>query len=285
MHEARALGPHSAAQAARVGAAGALAQAALARSGGRTRPVPGFEATGFRLAADEIIWVGRAAPLHPRVALVDVGAAGAGHERLDVDTAYIHLPRALPRLGAARADAAKFVSTAVRRLIAACEPEGFATLLAGRRPAFPLSHRADAALALAAASAANDAGSFAAAAAHLLGAGSGLTPSGDDYVGAALFAWRLTGMDERWLGAAGEIVALAAARTHAISAALLGDLAAGSSYTALHDLAETVAANGADAQSIDAQLQALAGIGQSSGWDMLAGFVAGVAGTLNLRGN
>ena len=32
-------------------------------------------------------------------------------------------------------------------------------------------------------------------------------------------------------------------------------------------------------------LRALAGIGHSSGWDMLAGFVAGLAGTLDLRRN
>jgi Protein of unknown function (DUF2877) len=285
MREAQALSSACPARAARVGAAGALAQAALAKSGGRTRPVPGFAATGFRLAAGELIWVGRAAPLHPRVVLVDIGDAGAADERLDIDTAYIHVPRSLPRLGEATADAAKSACRAVLRLIAECEPGGFATLLAGRRPAFPQSHRADAALALAAASAANDVSSFVAAASLLLGAGSGLTPSGDDYVGAALFARRLAGMDERWLGAAGDIVALAPSRTHAISAALLGDLAAGSSYAALHDLAETIAARGEDRQSIDAQLQALAGIGHSSGWDMLAGFVAGLAGTLDLRRN
>lgn len=285
MPEIQALSSSCPADAVRVRTAGALAQAALAQSGGRTHPVPGFEATGFRLAAGELIWVGRAAPLHPRVALVDVGDADAADYQLDIDTAYIHVPRGLPRLGAARADATKFACRAVLRLIAACEPEGFATLLAGRRPAFPQSHRADAALALAAASAANDAGDFVAAAARLLGAGSGLTPSGDDYVGAALFARRLAGMDEHWLGAAADIVALAPARTHAISAALLGDLAAGASYAVLHDLAETIAAMDEDRQPIDTHLRALAGIGHSSGWDLLAGFVAGLAGTLDLRRN
>ena len=285
MREAQALSSACPARTTRVRAAGALAHAALARSGGRTYAVAGFEATGFRLAAGELIWVGRAAPLHPRVALVDVGDAGAADERLEIDVAYIHVPRALPRLGAARADAAKSASRAVHRLIVECEPGGFATLLAGRRPAFPLSYRVDAALALAAASAANDAACFAAAAARLLGAGSGLTPSGDDYVGAALFARRLAGMDECWLGAAAGIVALAAVRTHAIGAALLGDLAAGSSYAALHGLAEAIAASGDDngTRAIDAHMQALVSIGHSSGWDMLAGFVAGLAGTLDLH--
>ena len=280
----------------RVGIAGALAHAALAQSGGRTRPVPGFEATGFRLAAGELIWVGHAAPLHPRVALVDVGDAGAAIDRLAIDggaaidrlaidTAHIHAPRALPELRQTRVDAARAASIAVLRLIGAYEPGGFATLLVGGCPAFPLSLRADAALALAAACAENDAGGFAAAATRLLGAGSGLTPSGDDYVGGALFARRLAGMDERWSGAVRDIVALAPARTHAISAALLGDLACGSSYAALHGVAEAIAVSGDDTRTwaMDAHMRALAGIGHSSGWDMLAGFIAGLAGTLDLR--
>jgi len=269
----------------RVGIAGALAHAALAQSGGRTRPVPGFEATGFRLAAGELIWVGHAAPLHPRVALVDVGDAGAAIDRLAIDTAHIHAPRALPELRQTRVDAARAASRAVLRLNGAYELGGFATLLVGGCPAFPLSHRADAALALAEACAENDAGGFVSAAARLLGAGSGLTPSGDDYVGGALFARRLAGMDERSLGAARDIVALAAARTHAISAALLGDLACGSSYAALHGVAEAIAVSGDDTRTwaMDAHMRALAGIGHSSGWDMLAGFIAGLAGTLDLR--
>jgi hypothetical protein len=284
MREAQVLKRHAApAGVAIVRTAGARAHAALARSGGLTLPVPGFEATGFRLAAGELVWVGHAAPLHPRVALLGSGTPG---DRLDLEAANVHASGALPRLGPHRENARNAASMAILRLISACEPRGFATLITGRRPAFPLNHRADAALAAAAACERDDAAAFANAAARLLGSGAGLTPSGDDFVGGALFARRLLGMNEGWQCAASRIVSLAPARSHAISSILLGDMAAGSSYAVLHDLAAALAASeGPEARSIDTPMRELVTIGHSSGWEMLSGFIAGLAGQLDFSRN
>ena len=267
---------------ANVRAVGARAHAALERCAGRTSAVPGFEATGFRLAAGELVWVGLDAPLHPRVVLLEAGCA---HDRLDLEAATVHAPAVLPRLGTNRENASNSASMAVLRLISEYELCGFATLFAGRPPVFPLCHRTAAAGALAAACAHDDAARFANAAARLLGVGGGLTPSGDDFVGGALFARRLIGVNDTWLVAAAGIVELSQVRTHAVSAALLADLAAGSSYAALHELAAALAKHGAAPQAADAPMQALVGIGHSSGWDMLAGFIAGLTGRLEFSRN
>ena len=79
-------------------------------------------------------------------------------------------------------------------------------------------------------------------------------------------------------------VRLTQPRTHAISSTLLSDLAAGSSYAALHDLADAIAANDG-AHAVGAHMQTLAGIGHSSGWDMLAGFISGLVGRLDFSGS
>ena len=79
-----------------------------------------------------------------------------------------------------------------------------------------------------------------------------------------------------WAAAAEQIIALAHARTHAISAALLADLAHGESYTALRDFANALAIG--DDHSALSAATAVTRIGASSGWDMLAGFVAALRG-------
>jgi hypothetical protein len=170
-----------------------------------------------------------------------------------------------------------------RRLVADCatlgSPGGFGALLAGRALAFPLDGAAAAARALARACAADDAPSARDAGGSLLGLGGGLTPSGDDYVGAALFARHLlaaSGTTEAvaWTRAAEALVAMAAERTHPISAALLGDLAAGLGWASLHDLVAALAAGEPDAAAGAAHR--LVRLGHSSGWDMLAGLGAGL---------
>ncbi|HXH82585.1 MAG TPA: DUF2877 domain-containing protein, partial [Candidatus Tectomicrobia bacterium] len=112
----------------------------------------------------------------------------------------------------------------------------------------------------------------------LVGLGPGLTPSGDDLVGAAFLAHRLLAADPasagRWRDCAGAVGAAAAALTHPISAVLLGDLLDGLAYEALHDLLAAVrAARPHDALGASA---ALIRIGHSSGWDMLAGVAVGL---------
>ena len=275
--------------------AGVIALRALRASGGAMLPVTGFEATPFRLAAGEIIWVGASAPLHPRVALVSesrseqVPARRSDHEEqardacLDVENAKPHLTETVGGRRFSHIECLEPLARATLGLIRSAIPSGFAALLCGQPLVFPLSHRADAARALAAACAASDAHAFTQAAARLTGVGSGLTPSGDDFVGGALFARRLAAAPAHraaWQQCADAVLASATQRTHVISHALLADLAAGASYAPLHQLSDALV-EGNEAAALKA-MRALVAIGHSSGWDMLAGFIAGATGCLHL---
>ena len=72
------------------------------------------------------------------------------------------------------------------------------------------------------------------------------------------------------------MLAAAPAQTHPISVALLGDLAAGVGHAPLHDLLAALAAD-RHADAVDAARR-LVRLGHTSGWDMLAGLVAGLSG-------
>ena len=156
-------------------------------------------------------------------------------------------------------------------------------MLAGRAPDFPLDRAASRLRKLAQSFRDADVESVYGAALPLLGLGPGLTPSGDDVVGAALFVRRsLADSDadaKAWRDVAGRLIDAAQPRTHAIGAALFRDLAVGQSFAPLHRLAAVLAADAGQEQAIDAA-RALAAIGHSSGWDMLAGFIIGVTGRL-----
>ena len=106
-------------------------------------------------------------------------------------------------------------------------------------------------------------------AAILLGLGPGLTPSGDDLVGGAMIALHTLGRADMALQLARWALPLARERTGAISLAHLACAADGEGCAALHDLLNALLA--ADAAGIAAGVAALAAIGHSSGWDMLAG--------------
>jgi hypothetical protein len=172
-------------------------------------------------------------------------------------------------------------------------PPGFAALLAGREPAFPLSHRAGALREAVEAIKVQNTDAFELAASQLLGVGGGLTPSGDDVVGGMLFGLYIMHgaatenvASEGWRATRLAILNRAELRTHAISAALLRDLASGQTYDALHDLANTLFQADASATHPDylaraiAHARAVTAIGHSSGWDMLTGFLASLKGTL-----
>ena len=259
-------------------ALGATAARALAGAGGRARVLARPGGAAFLTAADEIVWLGPAsAPLHPRAVLVacipDV-EIGAG---LDIDIAGVTPWRpATETLDAAALRAAWRDLAAV--LPALGTPAGFGARLAGVPLAFPLD-RADAdARALSAACARDDATASLPPALALLGLGAGLTPSGDDFVGGALFARRLladAGAADAgaWRGVAATVRAAAETRTHPISAALLGDLARGESHAPLHELVAALAA-GDVPRGLDAAAR-LVRLGHSSGWDILAGAAAG----------
>ena len=264
-------------------ATGDIARRALIACGGVTRPIPGFTATPFRLAGTEIIWVGQSAPLHPRVALVE---SDRPQDLLDAKSAICYQPQTVGGQGFSSIDWLKPLTRAILWLLKYAKPCGFGGLLAAQPLEFPLSHRRDAARALAQACADNDANAFIVAATRLLGVGGGLTPSGDDFVGGALFARRFvsggSAASLRWQAAGTEILASAKTRTHAISHALLSDLALGASYAPLHLLSNAL--QQADADTAQLAMRDLVSIGHSSGWDMLAGFIAGATGKTQLIG-
>jgi hypothetical protein len=109
----------------------------------------------------------------------------------------------------------------------------------------------------------------------LVGMGEGLTPSGDDYIGGVLFGLamlREAGARLAWCspGMVASFIKASKARTNLISAALLGDHAAGHASEALHRFAYTFLMG----RSAEAAYQAacdLIRIGHSTGWDLLTG--------------
>ncbi len=259
-----------------VAAIGWRAHAALARSGGAASALGA--PSGYLEADGEIVWLGVAGDaLHGRAVLADQLPLGHGEVTLALGVAGIWRPGALGESPPAEALAA-----AGERLRASLhevgEPRGLGTLLAGRTPEFPLDTAAPAARALAWACAAGDAAAAVAAAAALIGLGPGLTPSGDDFVGGAFFVRALLAPPpgEAWERAADAVRVLAHARTHPVSATLLGDLIAGEGWAPLHDLARAVATG--DVATAIAAARGLTRIGHSSGWDLLAGFLAALTG-------
>ncbi|HEY4371868.1 MAG TPA: DUF2877 domain-containing protein [Burkholderiales bacterium] len=255
----------------RIRSLGARAAQALAASGGALRLIPGFAETPYRYAGEDIVWVGLRGEAHPRAVFVDAPAP------------QMHLGSAIPHASPSPAHTAlDHAATATRftELARAChelgQPRGFGCVLVGALPPFPLDHRADAAHALAAAIRANDAAAFTAAGLRLLGVGGGLTPSGDDFVGAALFTLHHLDIDSApWREASAALTLATRTRTHAISAALFDDLAAGASFTPLHDLIAAPAF-----RAMFEPARRLTAIGHSSGWDMLCGMIAAATGTL-----
>jgi hypothetical protein len=258
-------------------AIGALAHAALARSGGRAMPLAAFADAPYFEAAGEIIWVGAQLPaMHPRAVMTAAPQprgrplAFAGMPAPDAD--------ASPRCGVAAPVIAARARALRDALVAAEAPRGFGVLLAGGAPAFPLDGGVVRVQALASAYAADDPGAVAHATLALAGFGTGLTPSGDDLAGGALFGRRAVSDDPAWAALAERLIPAVAARTHVISAALFADLARAQSFAPLHACAEALARDDADAAL--AAARTLAHIGHSSGWDMLTGCFIGILGAL-----
>lgn len=258
------------------------AQVALARADA-IHPIGAFSASAYLAAGGELIWLGRAgASLHPRAVLVPRLPDQLEGVSLDASQASVWRPSPVDRADRARlADACRALRSVLPRLGQAA---GLGVLLLGRVPAFPLDGAREAATALARACAEDDPAAAALAAEGLIGLGPGLTPAGDDFVGGAFFARALLGSNDRtakdWAGAAARLRAVARARTHPISAVLLADLLAGEGYEPLHDLAGALAAGSTSSAIVAAGR--LTRIGHSSGWDLLAGLLAGVLGAAAL---
>ncbi len=277
------------ASAYRVNDIGFKAHAALRRCGGVAHPIAGLANSGYWHAGGEIVWIGsQPGAMHPRAVLVDTERApSVGPVYVDVTEC---LPWHPPPLSA---------GVVMERFRAQClklqenvaelgTPAGFGVLLDGKSPAPPLDLRVPDVLAVADAYRRDDPQAACEASQALLGAGLGLTPSGDDFTGGALFAKRLLTLNcptaEAWRGAAIRLMAAVEVRSNRLSAALFADMAEGYSFASLHRLAQTLVED-APASEIIAAARSLVTIGHSSGWDMLAGFIAGAGGTLlDVRG-
>jgi hypothetical protein len=115
---------------------------------------------------------------------------------------------------------------------------------------------------------------------EIIGLGTGLTPSGDDFLGGMFFAAR--SLREaypeyfRWNeGTILDLLDWAKTRTHPISHAIFSDLALGHGPEPLHDFIERFM-EGRDPDSVLEAALRLTAIGHSSGWDMLAGAMTGM---------
>ncbi len=249
------------------------AQAALA---GRSavHPLGTLSESAYLTVGGELIWLGRVgASLHARAVLVPRVPDQLEGLALDQSRARVWRPPTADDLAPAALGAT--CRTLCRALPAVGEAVGFGALLVGRTPGFPLDRAAEAARALARACSRDDPTAALASAEPLIGLGPGLTPAGDDFIGGAFFARAAfgrsptTAMD--WARATERVRAMAARRTHPISAVLLSDLLAGEGHEPLHDLASALTADAASA-AVDAVAR-LVRIGHSSGWDLLAGFL------------
>jgi uncharacterized protein DUF2877 len=262
-------------------AIGITAHAALARSEGMIDAMPEFRGAPFMRAAGEIIWIGSpVTAMHPRAVVMDGDFGNETSRRLDVQLPEPWRPPSPP--SDAIANMGVGCAALHRDLARVGHPKGLAAMLIGEAPVFPLDGMAKSVRALASSFEAGDVDRVYDAALPLLGVGTGLTPSGDDLVGAALFGRRmLIGAEKHanaWSALAARLIDAAHTRSHAIAAALFRDLASGESFAPLHRLAACVGCKHEEA--IDAA-RALVAIGHSSGWEMLAGFIVGVTGRLD----
>ena len=265
-------------EALQVQAAGELAHTALGRCDGRLRLLPAFPDSPYLLADEEIVWLGRqSGTWHPRRILLAKPRPPGVFGALQVSTkgaGVWHAPP-LPRLAPERLVAG--CMTIAARVADIGTPGGFGLLLAGEKLRFPLDLALARLRALTDAVNSDDAAEFEAAALPLLGLGIGLTPSGDDLVGACLFAHRLRGDCAAWNEAGLRLTQAAAVRSNRISAVLFADLARGNAYAPLHELANAMAGKASDLLEA---ARALTAIGHSSGWDLLTGFILGASGTI-----
>ncbi len=213
--------------------------------------VPGFESTHYALWDGRIVWIGDTPHSdHPRNFAKPWQATPAHYEAQTL------------RKGAALAW--QTLQTPTR--------PGLLAWLGGEALPFPLNLAHQRLHDLAQALRTQDLSAFEAACLRLLGLGVGLTPSGDDLVGAVLFTLRHAPVPH-WQAAMPalrtRISRAAQSASNPISAALLDDLLQGSSYRALHELFDAMHLQ--QMPAISEAVQGLLRIGASSGGDMLAG--------------
>jgi hypothetical protein len=115
---------------------------------------------------------------------------------------------------------------------------------------------------------------------EFVGLGPGLTPSGDDFLGGLLFAAHtlktaypqdMDWEEEPVMG----LIDWARTQTHPISHAILSDLALGHGPEPLHEVVTSLL-KGQNLNQTMAGVKRLIEIGDTSGWDILAGMVTGM---------
>jgi hypothetical protein len=266
-------------------AIGWKASTALAATGGVARVLTPLTASTYVRAAGEILWLGRPDGVrHPRAMLAETNPHVTRGGVLMLDGAGLDpwRPRRISREGSARLSggAVDLLEALRRRDLGGASPAGLSALLVGEPLRFPLARAAGAVRAMAHACEGGDAAAAVKAGEALLGLGPGLTPSGDDFVGGVLFARRLAAPEDRaWAAAAADLVERARRRTHPISAALLADLAHAEGHEPLHDLIDALA-DGGVRDRVRRAVDRLCALGHSSGWDILAGVLVGLAGSV-----
>jgi hypothetical protein len=112
----------------------------------------------------------------------------------------------------------------------------------------------------------HDPGQAVASVQGLIGLGPGLTPSGDDFLVGALATLDAIGADDEHAALARAVIAAAPGATSALSACFLRAAAAGHVGENLHRAVASMITG-----DVDAAVAAVAHVGHSSGWDMLAG--------------
>ena len=222
-------------------------------------PIQGFEATDYAYFEGRIVWVG--------------------------DDAAVRHPRNYwkPWQPPAKAYSAALLQAGARLCLQQMEasesPEhskGLLAWLTHRDLAFPLNHAKSRFDDVRDALQAKRSKAFEASAIRVLGLGQGLTPSGDDFLGGIFFAYaHACKPHPDWLmglPALQDNVRMACgASTNQISAALLASNMSGSSFGELHDMLDALESN--DSRFIESAVEALLGLGSSSGADMLAGLL------------
>ena len=111
----------------------------------------------------------------------------------------------------------------------------------------------------------------------LIGLGTGLTPSGDDFLGGMFFAihqLQAAYPDNDFAGYAIPLE-LYRSRTHVISYTLLNDLADGHAVAPLHHIVNSLL-GGYSFEAVEPYVSQLISIGHSTGWDLLAGLLVGL---------
>ena len=211
-------------------------------------PIQGFESTDYAYFEGRIVWIG--------------------------DDAAVRHPRNFwnPWQPPAKAYSAVRLKAGAKLCLSQIEKQdgvkGLLGWFANRELEFPLNHAKSRFDAVRDALQAKNSKAFEATALRVLGLGNGLTPSGDDLLGGIFFALHYTkGRSDLQA----KIQKVCSDATNPISAALLTDNMAGSSFGQLHDMLDALESN--DSRYIANAQEALLCLGSSSGADLLAGLL------------